>query len=130
MAEFEHFNSHQEGTAGVAYAGGAASSAVTVKRQDSLKDPAVERVRGGDRASPKDSDGSSFGAVHAAKRQVHEKERQAQATRECPKDHEPSHTASSQQLDKESHVRTPEYCGSSQSPMASPGGERTTTYSQ
>ena len=131
MAEFEHFNSHPEGTAGVAYAGGAASSAVTVKRQDSLKDPAVERVRAGDRASPKDPDGSSVGAVQVAKRQVREKERQVQATRESPKGRERSNTASSQQLAGESHVRTPEYRGSPQyqSPMASPG-ERTATYSQ
>ena len=130
MAEFEreHFNSHS-GTAGVAYAGGAASSGV--KRRDSLnapaKDPAVERVKAVDRASPKDSDS---GGSQVAKRQVREKEREVQAARESPKARERSGTVSSQHAG-EAHVRTPEYRGSPQyqTPMASPG-ERTASYPQ
>lgn len=129
MAELEreHFNSHA-GTAGVAYAGGAASNGL--KRRDSLnapaKDPAVERVRAADRTSPKDSDS---GASQVAKRQVREKERDVQAARESPKARERSGTVSSQHA--EQHVRTPEYRGSPQyqTPMTSPA-ERTAAYVQ
>ncbi|RPD55129.1 hypothetical protein L227DRAFT_615609 [Lentinus tigrinus ALCF2SS1-6] len=134
MAEFEreHFTSHPAGTAGVAYAGGAASGGV--KRRDSLnapaKDPAVERVRAADRASPKDSDS---GGAQVAKRQVSsqkEREMQMQAARESPKARERSGTVSSQHA-QDSHVRTPEYRGSPQyqTPIASPG-ERTAGYTQ
>ena len=131
MAELERsdFNSNPAGTAGVAYAGGAASSNVSLKRQDSLKDPAVERVRATDRASPKEADGANGVGV---KRQVREKERpEVQAARESPKARERSNTGSSQQLAGDMHVRTPEYRGSPQyqTPMTSPG-ERTAGYSQ
>ncbi|KAI0751825.1 hypothetical protein C8Q80DRAFT_1159557 [Daedaleopsis nitida] len=128
MAEFEHYNTHS-GTAGVAYAGGAASNGL--KRRDSLnapaKDPAVERVRAADRASPKESDS---GGSQVAKRQVWDKERDVQAARESPKTRERSGTVSSQHAG-DAHVRTPEYRGSPQyqTPMASPG-ERTASYTQ
>ncbi|KAI0637523.1 hypothetical protein C8Q77DRAFT_1153257 [Trametes polyzona] len=152
MAEFERENgkygSHAPGTAGVAYAGGAASSRVKATRHDSLplptsvnvsgsvpatapaKDPAVERVRATDRASPKDSDSGSVGA--AAKRQARDKERDAQAARESPKTRDRSGTVSSQHVNEaQGNVRTPEYRGSPQyqTPMASPG-ERTAAYTQ
>ncbi|RDX48554.1 hypothetical protein OH76DRAFT_1404830 [Lentinus brumalis] len=134
MAEFEreHYNSHPAGTAGVAYAGGAASNGV--KRRDSLnappKDPAVERVRVVDRASPKESEG---GGPQVAKRQVgsqKEREMQMQAARESPKARERSGTVSSQHV-QDTHARTPEYRGSPQyqTPIASPG-ERTAGYTQ
>ena len=134
MAEFEreHFSSHPAGTAGVAYAGGAASS--NVKRRDSLtasaKDPAVERVRAAERVSPKESDS---GGAQVAKRQVSsqkEREMQMQAARESPKTRERSGTVSSQHA-QDTHVRTPEYRGSPQyqTPMTSPG-ERTAGYTQ
>ncbi|KAI0666107.1 hypothetical protein C8Q78DRAFT_985135 [Trametes maxima] len=142
MADFERehghghgqYDSHQ-GTAGVAYAGGAASSRVKT-RHDSIpvpvsapttapaKDPAVERVRATDRGSPKDSDSGSVG--QAAKRQVRDKER------ESPKTRDRSGTVSSQHVSEaQGLVRTPEYRGSPQyqTPMASPG-ERTAAYTQ
>ncbi|KAI0820703.1 hypothetical protein BC628DRAFT_1329807 [Trametes gibbosa] len=151
MAEFERehgqYGSHPPGTAGVAYAGGAASSRVKA-RHESLpmppsvplsapasvtapaKDPAVERVRATDRASPKDSDSASVG--QAAKRQVRDKEREAQGARESPKTRDRSGTVSSQHVSEaQGSVRTPEYRGSPQyqTPMASPG-ERTAAYTQ
>ena len=67
MQQIQKFD--QEGMSGVAYAGGAASSS-NLSRRDSLgvrgpptataiaKDPAVERIKATDRASPKDSDGN------------------------------------------------------------------------
>ncbi|OSD01919.1 hypothetical protein PYCCODRAFT_1368324 [Trametes coccinea BRFM310] len=146
MAEFERehgqYGSHPPGTAGVAYAGGAASSRLKPRHSDSLpvplsasnnapaKDPAVERVRATDRASPKDSDSGSVG--QAAKRQVRDKEREAQGPRESPKTRDRSGTTSSQQMgEAQGHARTPEYRGSPQyqTPMASPG-ERTAAYTQ
>ncbi|KAH9887672.1 hypothetical protein C8Q73DRAFT_656509 [Cubamyces lactineus] len=145
MAEFERehgqFASHAQGTAGVAYAGGAASSRVKPRHSDSLpvpvsatapaKDPAVERVRATDRASPKDSDSGSVGQA-AKRQQVRDKEREAQAARESPKTRDRSGTVSSQHVNEaQGHARTPEYRGSPQyqTPMASPG-ERTAAYTQ
>ncbi|KAI0368413.1 hypothetical protein BV20DRAFT_948189 [Pilatotrama ljubarskyi] len=144
MAEFERehgkYAAHAPGTAGVAYAGGAASSRVKA-RHDSIpvsvsasvtapaKDPAVERVRATDRASPKDSDSGSVG--QAAKRQK-EREREPQGARESPKTRDRSGTVSSQHVSEaQGHARTPEYRGSPQyqTPMASPG-ERTAAYTQ
>lgn len=142
MAEFERehgqYGAHPPGTAGVAYAGGVASSR-TKARHDSVpvpmpatapaKDPAVERVRAADRASPKDSDSGSVGA---AKRQARDKEREAQGARESPKTRDRSGTVSSQHVNEaQGNVRTPEYRGSPQyqTPMASPG-ERTAAYTQ
>ncbi|PIL36410.1 hypothetical protein GSI_00098 [Ganoderma sinense ZZ0214-1] len=150
MAKFEREHMQKfdpEGTSGVAYAGGAASS--NLKRHDSLgvrppaKDPAVERVRATDRASPKDSDGNGSGVgVGVAKRQLPVKEQSAGVvSRESPvatggpgKGHtrERSGTVTSQQLAAaQGEVRTPEYRGSPQypAPMASPG-ERTAGYTQ
>ncbi|TBU29180.1 hypothetical protein BD311DRAFT_661819 [Dichomitus squalens] len=140
MAEFEreHYASHPAGIAGVAYAGGAASS--NLKRHDSLnvnvnapaKDPAVERVKATDRASPKDSDGGG-GAKRQMPVQVKEQSGPAGA-RESPKGHtrERSGTVSSAQAQQlQGEVRTPEYRGSPQyqTPMASPN-ERTAGYTQ
>ncbi|OBZ65495.1 hypothetical protein A0H81_14616 [Grifola frondosa] len=137
MAEFEREQSHAgqfshpAGTSGVAYAGGAASSNINLHLQQSARDPAVERVRASDRASPKDSDGSSGGQI-TTKRQVRDKE---QPPRESPKTRDRSATVTS----LSSHTgeppsaanRTPEYRGSPQyqTPMASPN-ERTATYTQ
>nr|VWO94561.1 Uncharacterized protein [Ganoderma boninense] len=146
MAKFEREHMQKfdpEGTSGVAYAGGAASS--TLKRHDSLgvrvpaKDPAVERVKATDRASPKDSEVSGS-ANGVAKRQLPVKEQSAGVvSRESPtgalgKSHtrERSGTVTSQQLAAaQGEVRTPEYRGSPQyqTPMASPG-ERTVGYAQ
>ncbi|KAI0771681.1 hypothetical protein BD413DRAFT_604432 [Trametes elegans] len=146
MAEFEQgqYGSHLPGTAGVAYAGGAASNRVKPRHESMpvpvpvsgpaiapAKDPAVERVRATDRASPKDSDGGSVG--QAAKRQSRDKERDAQAARESPKARDRSGTVSSQQVgDGQNGLgRTPDSRGSPQyqTPMASPG-ERTAAYTQ
>ncbi|KAM5540739.1 hypothetical protein V8D89_005770 [Ganoderma adspersum] len=146
MAKFEREHMQKfdpEGTSGVAYAGGAASS--NLSRRDSLgvrapaKDPAVERIKATDRASPKDSDGNGS-ANGMAKRQLPVKEQSAGAvSRESPtgapgKGHtrERSGTVTSQQLAAaQGEVRTPEYRGSPQyqTPMASPG-ERTAAYTQ
>ncbi|KAI8984818.1 hypothetical protein BD414DRAFT_441649 [Trametes punicea] len=146
MAEFERehgqYGAHPPGTAGVAYAGGAASSRVKPRHSESMpvpmpvsatapaKDPAVERVRATDRASPKDSDSGSVGQT--AKRQVRDKERETQASRDSPKARDRSGTVSSQHVSEaQGHARTPEYRGSPQyhTPVASPG-ERTATYTQ
>ncbi|CCM05730.1 uncharacterized protein FIBRA_07962 [Fibroporia radiculosa] len=124
--------SHPAGTSGVAYAGGAASSGLSLLLQHSMnpaaKDPAVERVRAGGRSSPKEQDN---GSAQAAKRQVREKE--AQNARESPKTRDRSQTVSSiSSLENHSVAnRTPEYRGSPQyqTPMASPG-ERTAAYTQ
>ncbi|KZT13271.1 uncharacterized protein LAESUDRAFT_710295 [Laetiporus sulphureus 93-53] len=112
--------SHPAGTSGVAYAGGAASNGLGIHllntMNPSAKDPAVERVRGSDRASPKEQD---------AKRQ-----KDAQPARESPKTRDRSQTMSSLE-GHPSTTRTPEYRGSPQyqTPMASPG-ERTAAYGQ
>lgn len=109
------------GTAGVAYAGGAASNSnLSVHLQHNV----VERVRAADRASPKDSDAAT------AKRQGRDKE--APNVRESPKTRERSSTMPSQQPDPQSVAqRTPEYRGSPpfHTPMASPG-ERSAAYTQ
>lgn len=109
------------GQAGFAYAGGAASAGLG--QFPVAKDPAVERVRAGDRSSPKDQDNTA-----AAKRQSRDKD--SMNTRDSPKARDRSQTVSSM----EGHVaaaRTPEYRGSPQfqTPMTSPG-ERTATYTQ
>ncbi|KAI0959100.1 hypothetical protein AcW1_004029 [Taiwanofungus camphoratus] len=125
--------SHPAGTSGVAYAGGAASSGFLLQHAKNVaaKDPAVERVRVSDRASPKDQDSSSSQA--AAKRQVRDKEREAQNVRESPKTRDRSQTISSisSHDSQTASNRTPEYRGSPQyaTPMASPG-ERTAAYTQ
>ncbi|OJT04399.1 hypothetical protein TRAPUB_4855 [Trametes pubescens] len=142
MAEFERehgqYGAHPPGTAGVAYAGGVASSRTKARHEyvpvpipatAPAKDPAVERVRATDRASPKDSDSGSVGA---AKRQARDKEREAQGARESSKTRDRSGTVSSQHVNEaQGNVRTPEYRGSPQyqTPMASPG-ERTAAYTQ
>ncbi|EED80512.1 predicted protein [Postia placenta Mad-698-R] len=122
--------SHPAGTAGVAYAGGAASSNIGSHLRETVqttaKDPAVERVRASDRASPKEDSSSS----QSAKRPMREKD--AQNIRESPRTRDRSQTVSSiSSLDGHSSQRTPEYRGSPQyqTPLASPG-ERSATYPQ
>lgn len=112
------------GQAGFAYAGGAASAGLS-HHLPAAKDPAVERVRAGDRSSPKDQDST------AAKRLSRDKENMN--ARDSPKARDRSQTVSSISS-MEGHTaaaRTPEYRGSPQfqTPMASPG-ERTATYTQ
>ncbi|KZT74611.1 hypothetical protein DAEQUDRAFT_660368, partial [Daedalea quercina L-15889] len=126
MAEIERADIQQAaaGQAGFAYAGGAASSGLSQHLQ-SVKDPAVERVRASDRSSPKDLEGA------AAKWQSRDKE--GMSARDSPKTRDRSQTVSSVSS-MEGHsaaARTPEYRGSPQfhTPMASPG-ERTAAYTQ
>ncbi|EMD41139.1 hypothetical protein CERSUDRAFT_111705 [Gelatoporia subvermispora B] len=126
--------SHPAGTSGLAYAGGAASSNLTIHHyqvQASVpsapKDPAVERVRASDRSSPKeqDSGNSSGGAgTGTGKRQ----------SRESPITRDRSGTVSSiTQLSAEGRTsdRSPEYRGTPQyvTPMTTPS-ERTAAYTQ
>ncbi|THH29565.1 hypothetical protein EUX98_g4622 [Antrodiella citrinella] len=119
MADFERADQQGQlqGTSGVAYAGGAAST---------LVHSAVERVRGPDRSSPKDADNNS-------KRQV-TKERDPQSNRESPKTRERSQTVSSvagprSEQEVVSQERTEFRASPYSTPMASPG-ERTAAYSQ
>ncbi|PCH41745.1 hypothetical protein WOLCODRAFT_137573 [Wolfiporia cocos MD-104 SS10] len=132
MAEIERADLQQaQGQFGVAYAGGAASSSASSLLMQhsggsvSVKDPAVERVRAGDRASPQDPDSSGS---QTAKRQMRDKD-----ARESPKTRDRAQTVSSMSS-LEGHTaanRSPEYRGSPQyqTPMASPG-ERTAAYTQ
>ena len=122
-ADQQQLHGQLSGTSGVAYAGGAASSSSMLSV---AKDPAVERVRGGDRSSPKEFE---------QKRQVREKEREPQNVRDSPKTRERSQTTSSlpsQHMDPQTHAqRTPEYRGSPpfHTPMTSPN-ERSASYTQ
>ncbi|KAI0337358.1 hypothetical protein BDW22DRAFT_1339998 [Trametopsis cervina] len=130
LAEIDRADQQQgqlQGTSGVAYAGGAASSSSSLHLQ--AKDPAVERVRASDRSSPKEFDS-------AQKRQVREKGGETQNVRDSPKTRERSQTTSSissQHADPQTTVaqRTPEYRGSPpfHTPMTSPA-ERTASYTQ
>ncbi|KAH9949164.1 hypothetical protein B0H21DRAFT_688764 [Amylocystis lapponica] len=114
--------SHPAGTSGVAYAGGAASSGVSIHMQHTpaaaVKDPTIERVRVSDRASPKDQESSGS---QTTKRPL----------RESPKSRDRAQTVGSLPSAHDSSGRTPEYRGSPQysTPLASPG-ERTAAYAQ
>ncbi|KAH9936820.1 uncharacterized protein BXZ73DRAFT_45033 [Epithele typhae] len=118
MAEFER--SSQAGAAGVAYAGGAASSGSVPTMKRPGQDPAGDRMR----TSSKDGEGAQGTAKRVDPREM-------QPARESPQTRERSSTGGSQQLGGEGHVRTPEYRGSPQyqAPMASPG-ERSAGYKQ
>ncbi|KAF7799972.1 hypothetical protein EIP86_011215 [Pleurotus ostreatoroseus] len=126
LAEIERADQQQgqlQGTSGVAYAGGAASSTLHLQHTvATVKDPAVERVRTTDRSSPKEVDSGM-------KRQVREKERDSPKTRERS---QTTSSTSSQHSDLQSMTqRTPEYRGSPSfhTPLSSPG-ERTAGYAQ
>lgn len=110
------------GTSGLAYAGGAASS--HLHHAVSVRDPAVERIRASDRASPKE------------RIRDKERDRDGSNSRESPKTRERSQTQSSitsplvdpqgRGQERPSDFRgSPQY----QSPMASPN-ERTAQYTQ
>ncbi|TFY67074.1 hypothetical protein EVJ58_g1858 [Rhodofomes roseus] len=124
IAEIERADLQQAaGQSGFAYAGGAASSNLSLVQP--AKDPAVERVRASDRSSPKDQDAIT------AKRQSRDKD--SMNARDSPKTRDRSQTVSSISS-MEGHAavaRTPEYRGSPQfqAPMVSPG-ERTAVYTQ
>lgn len=131
MAEFEQAHGHgpsnpAAGTSGVAYAGGASSSSISLNRiqsntpPSSQKDPVGDRVRASERMSPKEVDN--------ARRRERDREQQQQQRTESPK----TRDRSSQQQSPQMQDHTSEPRGSPQyhTPLGTPGEHPAASYPQ